>query len=350
MAADSSLRTPHSALRTTLVGSLPRPEWLATPEQVRTQWRLEGPMLRIGQDDAVLLAIKLQEEVGLDLITDGEQRRRHYIESFCAALGGFDYRDLVDMPTRGGRYVQKVPNISRPVERTRPILLNGLRFLKAHTTRAVKVTLPGPMTIADTAHDAYYGDERAFAAALAAAINAEARDLAAAGADVIQIDEPAFNIYLDKVEAWGVELLDRCLEGVTARTAVHICYGYGSPAVLAWKRQNEDWSQYRRLLPLLRQSRVQQLSLEFAASGVDPAVLAEAGDKDILYGCVDVSPAPPDPPAVIADRIRAALRYVSPERLYPCTDCGMAPISRAAARAKLEALSAAARLVRAELA
>ncbi|HLH24888.1 MAG TPA: methionine synthase [Chloroflexota bacterium] len=350
MAFDSALRTQHSALRTTLVGSLPRPEWLATPEQVRARWLLEGPALRIGQDDAVLLAIKLQEDAGLDVVTDGEQRRRHYIESFCGELGGFDYRDLVDMPTRGGRYVQKVPKITRPVERTHPILLDGLRFLRAHTTRPVKVTMPGPMTIADTAHDAYYGDERACAAALAAAINAEARALAAAGADVVQIDEPAFNVYPDKAEAWGIELLDRCLEGVTARTAVHICYGYGSPAVLAWKAQNADWSQYRRLLPLLRQSRVQQLSLEFAASGVDPAVLAEAGDKDILYGCVDVSPAPPDPPAVIADRIRAALRYVPPERLYPCTDCGMAPIPRAAARAKLEALSAAARHVRAELA
>jgi 5-methyltetrahydropteroyltriglutamate--homocysteine methyltransferase len=343
------LSAQHSALSTTLVGSLPRPEWLATPEQVRAQWQLEGPMLRIGQDDAVLLAIKLQEEVGLDVVTDGEQRRRHYIESFCAELAGFDYRDVVDKPTRGGRYVQKVPRIKAPVERTQPILLDGLRFLKAHTTRPVKVTMPGPMTIADTAHNVYYGDQRAFAAALAAAINAEARELAAAGADVIQIDEPAFNIYLDDVEAWGVELLDRCLAGVAARTAVHVCYGYGSAAVLAWKRQNRDWSQYRRLLPLLRELRVQQLSLEFAASGVDPAVLAEAGDKDILYGCVDVSPAPPDSPAVIADRIRAALRYVPPERLYPCTDCGMAPIPRAAARAKLEALSAAARQVRADL-
>jgi 5-methyltetrahydropteroyltriglutamate--homocysteine methyltransferase len=307
-------------------------------------------MLRVGQDDAVLLAIKLQEDAGLAVVTDGEQRRRHYIESFCAELDGFDYRDVVDKPTRGGRYVQKVPRISRPVERTKPILLDGLHFLKAHTARPVKVTIPGPMTIADTAHDAYYGDERAFAGALAAAINAEARVLAAAGADVIQVDEPAFNVYLDAAETWGVEMLDRCLDGVAARTAVHICYGYGSAAVLAWKQQNQDWSQYHRLLPLLRQSRVQQLSLEFAASGVDPAVLAEAGDKDILYGCVDVTPAPPASPAVIAGRIRAALRYVPAERLYPCTDCGMAPIPRAAARAKLAALSAAAELVRTELA
>ncbi|HZU05169.1 MAG TPA: methionine synthase [Chloroflexota bacterium] len=336
-------------LPTTVVGSLPKPGWLATPEAVRPEWRLAGELLREGQDDAVLLAIKLQEEVGIDIVSDGEQRRRHYIEGFCRELAGFDYHRLVEKRTRGGRYTAPVPTVVGPVERTHPILLAGLRFLKAHTTRPVKVTIPGPMTIVDTAHDAYYGDERAFASVLAAAINAEARELAAAGADVIQIDEPCFNVYLDKVEAWGIELLDRCLEGVAARTAVHVCYGYGTPAVLAWKQQNQDWSQYRRLLPLLRASRVQQLSLEFAASRVDPAVLAEVGEKDVLYGAVDVSPAPPEPPSVIADRIRAALRYMPPERLYPTTDCGMAPLPRPVARAKLEALVAATRQVRAEL-
>jgi 5-methyltetrahydropteroyltriglutamate--homocysteine methyltransferase len=336
-------------LPTTIVGSLPRPPWLATPESVRPRWLLEGPLLREGQDDAVLLAIQLQEEVGLDVLTDGEQRRRHYIDEFARALGGFDFSQLVEQPTRGGRYTAAVATVASPVERTAPILLDGLRFLKAHTSRPVKVTIPGPMTIADTAHDAYYGDERIFAFALAAAINAEARALAAAGADVIQIDEPTFNIYLDKVAAWGVEALDRCLDGVAAATAVHVCYGYGTAAVLAWKQQNTDWDQYRRLLPLLRASRVQQVSLEFAASGVDPAVLEEVGDKTVLYGCVDVSLAPPEPPAVIAGRIRAALRYVPPERLLPSTDCGMAPLPRALARAKLEALVAAARQVRAEV-
>jgi 5-methyltetrahydropteroyltriglutamate--homocysteine methyltransferase len=336
-------------LPTTIVGSLPRPAWLATPESVRPRWLLEGPLLREGQDDAVLLAIKLQEEVGLDVVTDGEQRRRHYIDEFARALGGFDYERLVEKRTRGDRYTAPVPTVDRPVERTRPILLDGLRFLKAHTARPVKVTIPGPLTIADTAHNAYYADERAFVFALADAINAEARELAAAGADVVQIDEPTFNIYLDKVEAFGVEALDRCLDGVGARTAVHVCYGYGTAAVLAWKQQNTDWSQYGRLLPLLRASRVQQVSLEFAASGADPAVLAEAGDKAVLYGCVDVSPAPPESPETIAARIRAALRYVPSDRLFPCTDCGMAPLPRAVARAKLEALMAATRLVRAEL-
>jgi 5-methyltetrahydropteroyltriglutamate--homocysteine methyltransferase len=336
-------------LPTTLVGSLPRPAWLATPESVRPEWRLAGDALREGQDDAVLLALQLQEEVGLDVVTDGEQRRRHYIDSFCAALDGFDYTRLVEKATRGGRYSARVATVERPVERVRPVLLEALRFAQAHTNRPVKVTIPGPMTIVDTAHDAYYGDERAFAAALAAVINAEARDLAAAGAAVVQIDEPCFNVYLDKVEAWGVELLDRCLEGVTCRTAVHVCYGYGTPAVLAWKRQNREWDQYRRLLPLLRASRVQQVSLEFAASGVDPAVLALAGDKDVLYGAIDVSPAPADSPSVVAERIRAAIRYVPPERLFPCTDCGMAPLPRPLARAKLEALVEAARLVRATL-
>ena len=336
-------------LPVTLVGSLPRPAWLATPESVRPEWLLADALLAEGQDDAVLAALKQEEDLGLDVVTDGEQRRRHYIEGFCEALDGFDYQRRVDKRTRGDRYTAPVPTVAAPVVRARPILLDALRFARAHTTRPLKVTIPGPMTIADTSHNAYYGDERAFALAIADAINAEARELAVAGADVIQIDEPCFNIYLDKVEAWGVEALDRCLAGVAARSAVHVCYGYGTPAVLQWKRQNQDWGQYRRLLPLLRQSRVQQLSLEFAASGVDPAVLAEAGDKDILYGCIDVNPTPAEPPARIAARIRAALAHVPPDRLYACTDCGLAPLSRRVASEKLAALVAATRLVRAEL-
>lgn len=336
-------------LPTTLVGSLPRPTWLATPESVRPDWRLADALLAEGQDDAVLVALKLQEDLGLDVVTDGEQRRRHYIEGFTRELGGFDYSRPVEKRTRGDRYTAPVPTVAQPVERTRPILLDALRFARAHTTRPLKVTIPGPMTIADTSHDAYYGDPQAFALAIAAAINAEARALATAGADVIQIDEPCFNIYLDEVEAWGVAALDRCLEGVEARTAVHVCYGYGTPAVLAWKQQNRDWSQYRRLLPLLRASRVQQLSLEFAASDVDPAVLRAAGAKDILFGCVDVSPVAAEPPELIAARLRAALQHVAPERLYPCTDCGLAPLPRSLAEAKLAALVAAARIVRAEL-
>lgn len=340
----------ESLLPATLVGSLPRPTWLATPESVRPEWRLADAALAEGQDDAVLAALALQERVGLDVVSDGEQRRRHYIEGFCQALGGFDYGRLVEKRTRGDRYTAPVPTVAQPVERVRPILLDALRFARAYTSRPLKVTMPGPMTIADTSHDAYYHDERAFALAIAEAINAEARELAAAGADVIQIDEPCFNIYLDRVERWGVAALDRCLEGVSARTAVHVCYGYGTAAVLNWKRANTDWSQYERLLPLLRDSRVDQLSLEFAASGVDPAVLGAAGEKDVLFGCVDVSPAPAEPSARIASRIEAALAHVPPERLYPCTDCGMAPLPRALAAAKLEALTAATRQVRAKLA
>ncbi|MBX5490078.1 MAG: methionine synthase [Chloroflexi bacterium] len=336
-------------LPTTLVGSLPRPGWLATPESVRPDWRLEGALLAEGQDDAVLVALKLQEDLGLDIVTDGEQRRRHYIEGFTRGLEGFDYTILVEKRTRGDRYTAPVPTVAQPVVRRQPVLLAALQFARAHTTRRLKVTIPGPMTIADTSHDAYYHDERAFALAIADAINAEARELAAAGADVIQIDEPCFNIYLDKVEAWGIAALDRCLDGVAATTAVHVCYGYGTPAVLAWKQQNCDWSQYQRLLPLLRASRVQQVSLEFAAPGVDPAVLRLAGDKDVLYGCVDVSPAPAEPVAAVAARLRAALAHVPPERLYPCTDCGMAPLPRRLAEAKLAVLVAATRQVRAEL-
>lgn len=336
-------------LPTTLVGSLPRPAWLATPEAVRPEWRLAGALLAEGQDDAVLVALKLQEDLGLDIVTDGEQRRRHYIESFTQGLAGFDYTRLVDKRTRGGRYTAPVPMVARPVAWRQPVLLAALQFARAHTTCPLKVTIPGPMTIVDTSHDAYYGNARVFAFAVADAINTEARALAAAGADVIQIDEPCFNVYLDQVEAWGIAALDRCLDGVAATTAVHVCYGYGTPAVLAWKRQNRDWDQYRRLLPLLRASRVQQVSLEFAAPGLDPSVLRLLGDKDVLFGCVDVSPAPAEPVEAVAARLRAALAHVPPERLYPCTDCGMAPLPRRLAQEKLAVLVAAARQVRAEL-
>ena len=180
----------------------------------------------------MLLAIQLQEEVGLDVLTDGEQRRRHYIDEFARALGGFDFTQLVEKPTRGGRYTAAVATVASPGRTHDADPARRPAFPEGAHPPPVKVTMPGPMTIADTAHDAYYGDERTFAFALAAAINAEARALDAAGADVIQIDEPCFNVYGDKVAAWGVEALDRCLDGVAATTAVHICYGYGTAAVL----------------------------------------------------------------------------------------------------------------------
>jgi 5-methyltetrahydropteroyltriglutamate--homocysteine methyltransferase len=230
------------------------------------------------------------------------------------------------------------------------VLLDALRYARARTARPLKVTLPGPMTIVDSVLDEHYrADERSLALRFADLLNAEARELAAAGADVVQFDEPCFNVYVDKVKAWGVAALERAMAGVAAKKAVHICYGYGTPAVLAWKRQNTDWGQYGATLPLLADSSVDQVSVECAASGVEPSVLAALRGKDVLLGVIDVGSEEVETPARVAERIRAALPYVAPEHLLPCTDCGMVPRSRAAAAGKMRALAAGAAIVRAEV-
>jgi 5-methyltetrahydropteroyltriglutamate--homocysteine methyltransferase len=341
-------------LKTTITGSLPRPAWLAEPGKHQyNAWSVPASLVAEAHNDAVRLAISDQEEAGLDIVTDGEQRRRHYIWGFIEGLTGIDTVNLGRKKTRGGRYRTEPIDVARiigPVERPRPILVDALRFAKAHTTRPVKVTLPGPMTIVDSVLDEYYkDDERTLAGRFAEILNAEARDLAAAGANVIQFDEPCFNIYVDKVTEWGVNTLDRCLDGVNATTAVHICYGYGIPTTLAWKSQNRDWSHYHATLPLLAASRIDQISVECAASGVDISVVSALKGKDVMVGVIDVGTEEVETPEAVASRIRAALRYVDPQHLYACTDCGMAPRSREAARGKMRALVEGAAIVKNEL-
>jgi 5-methyltetrahydropteroyltriglutamate--homocysteine methyltransferase len=340
-------------LRTTHAGSLPKPAWLADPTaQLFAPWVPPPDRLREAQDDAVRLALLDQEEAGVDIVSDGEQRRRHYVWGFLDGLTGTDTAQLGKKRTRDGRYVaqQEVARIVGELTRPGPVMVPALRFAKAHTRRPVKVTLPGPLTLVDTTLDEHYGrDEESLGMRFAALLNAEARDLAAAGADVIQLDEPCFNIYLDKVKAWGIRALEAAIDGVTCTTAIHICYSYGIPRVLAWKQRNTEWGQYGVTLPLLRETRIDQISVECAASGVDVAVLAEARGKDVLLGVVDVGTEAVESPALVAERIRKAIRYVDPARLLPCTDCGLVPRSRAAARGKLRALVEGARLVRQEL-
>jgi 5-methyltetrahydropteroyltriglutamate--homocysteine methyltransferase len=340
-------------LDASIVGSLPKPAWLAPPNMLRAPWRLAGRDLLEAQDDAVRLAILEQEEAGLSIVTDGELRRRHYIWGFLDGLTGVDTERLARRRSRGGRYAEttEVARIVGPVERTRPVFLDACRFARDHTTRQLKVTLPGPMTIVDSVADEHYGaDRKTLAMRFARALNAEAREIAAAGADVIQFDEPCFNIYIDEVEAWGIEVLEQSIEGVAARKAVHICYGYGTPAVLAWKTKNTDWGHYGVTLPLLAKSSVDQVSVECAGSGVDVSVLRELEGKDVLLGAINVGTEEVESPDVVAARIRGALTYVPAERLYPCTDCGLVPRSRDASRGKMRALAAGAAIVRAELA
>ena len=340
-------------LRTTHAGSLPKPSWLADPgAQLFAPWVLSGERLREAQDDAVRLALLEQEEAGIDIVTDGEQRRRHYIWGFLEGLTGTDTERLGRKQTRGGRYVaeQEVARIVGEVTRPGPVMVDALAFAKAHAHRPLKVALPGPMTIVDSTLDEHYRrDEESLAMRFAALLNAEARDLAAAGADVIQFDEPCFNIYLDKVKAWGIRALEAAIEGLPCTTTIHICYSYGIPRVLAWKRKNTEWGQYEVTLALLRETRIDQISIECAASGVDPAVLEAARGKDVLLGVVDVGTDEVESPELVAARIRKALPYVDPRRLFPCTDCGLVPRTRQAARGKLRVLVEGARLISREL-
>jgi 5-methyltetrahydropteroyltriglutamate--homocysteine methyltransferase len=339
-------------LEPSIVGSLPKPTWLAAPNMLRAPWRLAGEELREAQDDAVRLAILEQEQAGLSIVTDGEVRRRHYIWGFLDGLTGVDTENLGTARSRGGRYSEttEVARIVGPLKRTGPVLLQACQFARGATTRRLKVTMPGPMTIVDSVADEYYGtDRKTLAMTFAAILNAEARELSAAGADVIQFDEPCFNIFLEDVEAWGIDALEACMDGVSAARAVHICYGYGTPTVLAWKTKNTDWGHYGVTFPLLAKSSVNQVSVECAASSVDLAVLRELGGKDIMFGAIDVGTEEVETADIVAGRLRRALEHVPAKRLFPCTDCGLVPRSREASRGKMRALAEGAAIVRAEL-
>ena len=337
-------------LTTTIVGSLPKPAWLAVPEKLWAPWRLSAEALAEGQRDAVLAALKAQEAAGIDVVTDGEQTRQHFVHGFLEALEGIDFTRRVTIGIRADRYKAEVPTVVGRIERARPVHADDVRFARAHTGRRLKFTLPGPMTIVDTLADEFYRDRRWLAFEFARVLNEEARELAALGLDVIQFDEPAFNVYLDDVAAWGIEALEVAAAGLPCRTAVHICYGYGIPANIEWKRTlGGEWRQYEVTFPLLAGSRIDQVSLECASSRVPTALLGLLAGKDVQVGVIDVASTAVETPAEVAATIRRAMELVPPERLLPSTNCGMAPLARDLAYAKLRALTAGTAVVRAEL-
>lgn len=339
-------------IRTTIAGSLPKPQWLSDPGVLRAPWRVDGQALAEGQDDAVALWLNDQDFAGIDILTDGEQRRRHYIWGFIERLGKIDFEKPAMKNSRGQRYTAETaaPRVLEEWHWDGPVLLDALRFAKARTNRQVKVTLPGPMTVADSVFDEAGGRSDAdFAAAYADLLNRECRALSEAGADVIQIDEPCFNIYTNAVKDWGMETLERAFEGVTAKRAVHICYGYGTEVVLNWKKSNTDWSHYNATLPLIADSSIDQISVETAASGVDLSVLDCLKGKEVMVGVIDVGTEEVESAALVAERIRHAMEHVEADKLIACTDCGMVPRSRHSARGKLHALAAGAALVNNEL-
>jgi 5-methyltetrahydropteroyltriglutamate--homocysteine methyltransferase len=337
-------------LKTTIAGSLPKPAWLATPRMLWAPWLVQGAALEEGMRDAVTLAVREQETAGIDIVTDGEQSRRHFVWGFVEGLEGIDFSRLVTIGIRADRYKADVPTVVGPVRRRGSIHAAEARFLRAATGRPVKLTLPGPMTIVDTIHDAHYGSRAALGRALAALINEEARELEAAGVDVIQLDEPAFNVYMDEVRDWGIEALDAAVAGLRCRTVVHICYGYGIKANIDWKRTlGGEWRQYEQTFPLLARSRIGGVSLECAGSRVPVSLLSLLGSKDVLLGAVDVATDAVETAEEVAAVIRRGLVHVAPERLFPCTNCGMVPLGRDVAFGKLRALAAGAAIVRREL-
>ena len=337
-------------LTTTIVGSLPKPPWLAEPRKLWAPWRLPAELLREGQRDAVLVALKEQEAAGIDIVTDGEQTRQHFVHGFLESLEGIDFARRVTIGIRADRYKAEVPTVVGPIRRVRPVHVEDVRFARAQTARRLKFTLPGPMTIVDTLADEFYRDRPRLAFEFARVLNEEARELAALGVDVVQLDEPAFNVYMDDVASWGIEALHRAVDGLGCRTAVHICYGYGIPANIEWKRTlGGEWRQYEATFPLLAQSRIDQVSLECANSRVPLSLLGLLRGKDVLVGAIDVASETVETPEQVAATLRRALEFVPAERLYPCTNCGMAPLGRDVSYRKLRALAAGAAIVRAEL-
>ena len=337
-------------LDTTITGSLPKPAWLAAPETLWAPWRLPPETLAQGQRDAVLVALMLQEAAGIDIVTDGEQSRQHFVHGFLTRIDGIDFTKRVTIGIRADRYKAEVPTVTGPLRRREPVHLDEVRWARAHTDRRLKFTLPGPMTIVDTLADEYFRDRRALAMEFARVLNEEIRDLEKAGLDIVQLDEPAFNVYMADVAAWGIEALHRAVDGLSCTTAVHICYGYGIKANIDWKRTlGNEWRQYEQTFPLLARSRIHQISLECRNSRVPLELLGLLRGKDVLVGCIDVATHDVENPDDVAETIRAAMKYVSPDRLFPCTNCGMVPLPREVARRKLLALGDGARLVRREL-
>jgi 5-methyltetrahydropteroyltriglutamate--homocysteine methyltransferase len=336
---------------TTLVGSYPQPDWLIDrqklagrfPPRVRARelWRVTDPWLAQAQNDATLLAIRAQEEAGIDVVTDGEMRRESYSNRFATALAGVDIDNPGTALDRSG-HPNPVPRIVGPVRRTRPVEVEDVRFLRAHTTKPIKMTVPGPFTMSQQAQNDHYATEEAAAMDYAVAVNEEIRDLFAAGADVVQVDEPYMQARPEKARQFGLRALNRALEGITGTTAVHICFGYA--AIIHQRPSGYSF------LPELAGCPVRQVSIETAQSKLDCAVLEKLAGKQILVGCLDLNDMAVETPEAVVARIKRALPHVAPENVILAPDCGMKYLPRDVAVGKLRAMVAAARLLRAEFA
>jgi 5-methyltetrahydropteroyltriglutamate--homocysteine methyltransferase len=330
---------------TTIAGSLPKPAWLAEPNKLWAPWRLAGAELEAAKRDATILALKLQEDCGIDIVSDGEQSRQHFVHGFLECVEGVNFARKVEMGIRADRYKAMVPTVTSALRLKGRVHASEAQVARAHTRRKLKFTLPGPMTIVDTIADAHYGDRVAMAMAFAGLLNEEARALAADGVDVIQFDEPAFNVYMDAVQEWGIAALHRAIEGLGCTTAVHICYGYGIKANIDWKATlGGEWRQYEAIFPALARSRIDQVSIEARNSHVPMHLIKLLDGKDVLLGAIDVATDAVETPEEVAAVLGEATKYVARDKIVACTNCGMAPMRRDIAYAKLAALARGAEL------
>jgi 5-methyltetrahydropteroyltriglutamate--homocysteine methyltransferase len=323
----------------TIAGSLPKPAWLAEPNKLWAPWALEGQALADAKRDATILALKVQEDAGIDIVGDGEQSRQHFVHGFLERIEGIDFTHKIEIGIRADRYKAMVPQVVGPLRLKGRVHQTEARIARAHTKKKLKFTLPGPMTIIDTIADRYYGDKAKMATVFAELLNQEARGLEKDGIDTIQFDEPAFNVYMPEVKAWGIDALHRAADGLTCTTAVHICYGYGIKANTDWKASlGWQWTQYEQIFPTLAKSKIKQVSVECKNSRVPMKLLRLLDGKDVLVGSIDVANDQVETPEEVAAVIQEAMKYVPREKIFPCTNCGMAPMQRDIAYAKLVAL------------
>lgn len=337
-------------LPTSTAGSLPKPSWLAEPEALWSPWKLQGDELINGKQDALRISLQEQAQAGIDIVSDGEQTRQHFVTTFIEHLSGVDFENRKTVKIRN-RYDASVPTVVGPVSRTKSVFVDDAKFLRQQTPLPIKWALPGPMTMIDTLYDDHYQSREKLAWEFAKILNQEAKELEAAGVNIIQFDEPAFNVFFDEVNDWGIACLERAIEGLKCETAVHICYGYGIKANTDWKKTlGTEWRQYEEVFPKLQQSTIDIISLECHNSRVPTELLELIRGKKIMVGAIDVATHTIETPEEVANTLRETLRYVDADKLYPSTNCGMAPLPREVARGKLNALSAGTAIVRNELA
>lgn len=338
----------HTLLPTSIVGSLPKPSWLAEPETLWSPWKLQGQELTEGKLDALRVAVHEQLVRGIDIVSDGEQTRQHFVTTFIEHLSGVDFEQRETVRIRN-RYDASVPTVVGAVSREKPVFIDDAKFLRGQTDQPIKWALPGPMTMIDTLYDRHYKSREKLAWEFATILNQEARELEAAGVDIIQFDEPAFNVFHDEVRDWGIATLERAAEGLHAQTAVHICYGYGIKANTDWKATlGSEWRHYERSFPLLQRSTIDIVSLESHHSHVPMELIELIRGKKVMLGAIDVASEMIETPEEVATTLRNALKFVDPDKLLPSSNCGMAPLPRNVALEKLSALSAGADIVRTE--